>query len=88
MSKKGITDLLKDCSKVTDRVMEGVENILNSHDITFSYNGDSEIIIEGKSKDEIKSLLNEVEDITEEQMKVLVQVSELGGNVFIRQLMK
>lgn len=88
MSKKGITDLLKDCSKVADRVMEGVENVLDTHDITFSYNGDSEIIIEGKSKDEIKSLLNEVEEITEEQMKVLVHVSELGGNVFIRQLMK
>lgn len=88
MSKKGITDLLKDCSKVADKVMNEIETILNSHEITFSNNGDSEIIIENKTKDEVKSLFNEIDSITEEQMKVLVQVSELGGNVFIRQLMK
>lgn len=89
MSKKQpITDLLKECSEVADCVMDCVENVLTAHDMAFSKNGESEIIVEGETKDDIKTLLLEIDEVTEEQIKVLISITESAGKVFIRQTMK
>jgi hypothetical protein len=88
MSKKRITDLLQECSEVAGVVLPSIENVLDNNEIEYGYNGDSEIVITGKSKDDIKPLLNDVEGVTKEQMKMLIQISELNGNVYIRQVMK
>jgi hypothetical protein len=88
MSKKRITDLLQECSEVSGVVLPAIENVLDDNDIEYNYNGDSEIVISGKTKDEIKPLLNDVEGVSKEQMKVLINISELNGNVYIRQIMK
>ena len=88
MSKKRITDLLQECSEVAGVVLTSIESVLDNNDIEYNYNGDSEIVITGKTKDEIKPLLNDVEGVTKEQLKMLINISELNGNVYIRQVMK
>lgn len=83
---KNITDELKDCEGVLSDIMNKIEEILDEKGIEYSSINSSEIVIEGKSKNDILPLLSEIDGINENQIKMVIQITEVKDKVFIRKI--
>ena len=83
---KNITDELKECEGVLSDIMNKFEEILDEKGIEYSNINSSEIVIEGKSKNDILPLLSEIDGINENQIKMVIQITEVKDKVFIRKI--
>ena len=78
-------DALLECEKVASDIMDKVDSKLTENNVDFIHTNKSEIIIENKDKKEIMDIISKIDDVDEQQSKLLLQVSESSNNVFIRQ---
>jgi len=78
-------DALLDCEKIIDDIMDKVDNILSENNVDFIHTNKSEIIVENKTKQDVINIISKMEGIEASQIKLLLQVTESGSNVFIRQ---
>jgi hypothetical protein len=78
-------DALHDCEKVISEIMDKVDDILTENNISFIHTNKSEIIVENKGKEDVLNLINNINDVDENTIKLLLQVTESSNNVFIRQ---
>lgn len=85
MKSNTVKDALNECIEISSDIMNKVGNQLSSEGLKFSRPSDSEIIIENNSKDDIKNLVYSIEGATEQQLKLLLQITESNNKVFIRQ---
>ena len=85
MGKTEVKDALLECKEISSDIMDKVTELLTEEGIGYTQNSDSEIIINGKEKSEIKDLLYTMEDVTKQQIKMVLQISDVNGNTFIRQ---
>lgn len=82
MSKANITDALRECDEIVCDVMDKIKKKLDKKEIKYK-DKKSEIIVSGKTLDEIKFLLKDMDDY--DKIKLVVQLSCVNGNVYIRQ---
>ena len=82
-----LTDVLKECDGISENIMNDVYEELNKNKIEYEVISKSECVIKGKSKSDINKILSNI-DATSEQIKILLQVSEVDGTTFIRQKIK
>lgn len=85
MITKKMKDALLDCSQITEDIMDKISEELNSKGVTFTHDNKSEIIINDNTKKDIIEIIEKSGSISKERMKLLLQVSESNGNVYVRQ---
>ena len=79
---KTITDALRECDDFVRDVMDKIKKKLDKKKIEYK-DKNTEIIVSGKTLDEIKFLLKDMDDY--DKIKLIVQLSCVNGKVYIRQ---
>ena len=83
MSDK-VKEAIKGCEEISETIMSDISDLLTKKKIKFTNENESEIIIKNKTKDKIKELVLSM-DIEPSTLKLLIQITESNGNVYIRQ---
>lgn len=82
-TNKNIYNALKECGSVVDTIMGDITSLLDKKKIKYTTNTDSELVVYGKTKSDIKDIL--LTDIPKDTLKLLIQITETDDKVFIRQ---
>ena len=85
MKSKKVKSAFIECNEISSDIMNRVSSHLTSEGVEHTRKNESEIIINNKSKDEIKDLVKNISGITKQQIKLILQISEINDKIFIRQ---
>ena len=80
-----IKDALLDCEDIVSDIMDKVSNELTENNVEFIHTNKSEIIVENSNKDNIINIILNIDELDHTKIKLLLQITESNGNVFIRQ---
>lgn len=85
MTHGKMKDALICCNDTKQNIMTKITNALQNYEVEYMYNNQSEIVISGKSKEDITSIINNASDINKNQLNLMIQFSESNDKVYIRQ---
>lgn len=85
MTQQKMKDALLTCTDIAKDIMLKISDELKEKEINFSHKNQAEIIVDGKNKDDIVSVIENSNTVDKTQMKLLLQVSESNNKVFVRQ---
>jgi hypothetical protein len=80
-----IQEALKECDEISSDVMNIVGNSLTDNGIEYSSLSDSEFVIDGERKNEIRDIISNNTEIDFSNAKIILQISESNNKTFIRQ---
>lgn len=85
MTKNKIKEALLNCDTIKTDIMDKIDKKLNTEGIVFIHNNQSEIIVPNGDKKTIKGLIATISEVSKDQIKMILQISESNGKLFIRQ---
>ncbi len=85
MQEKNVKEALIECKDISSDIMDNIGLLLTSEGIEYTHSSESEIIVNEKSKSEIKDILSKMENISKQQLKLILQITDVNGTTFIRQ---
>ena len=80
-----IEDVFTKCSEFSDDIMDRISNLLSENNIDYTTQNDYEIVVHGKTKTDIKNVINADDTFDPHVIKVLLSITESSGNTYIRQ---
>ena len=80
-----LEEAFTNAEEFADDIMDRISNILTSNKITYSSTNDYEIVVHGKTKTDIKNVINADDTFDPHVIKVLLSITESSGNTYIRQ---
>ena len=80
-----IEDVFTKCSEFSVDIMDRISNLLNENNIDFTFQNDYEIVVSGKTKSEIKDIISSDDTLDPQVLKMMISITEINGNTFIRQ---
>ena len=80
-----IEDVFTKCSEFSDDIMDRISNLLNENNIDFTFQNDYEIVVSGKTKSDIKDIISSDDTLDPQVLKMMISITEINGNTFIRQ---
>ena len=80
-----LEEAFTNAEEFADDIMDRISNILTSNKIKFSSTNDYEIVVHGKTKTDIKNVINADDTFDPHVIKVLLSITESSGNTYIRQ---
>ena len=83
--EKNMTDALKECKGITKNIMGIVTDKLSEEGIKYEIVNKYEISIPNQNKGYVASILHNINGINESQLKMILQISEVNGKIYIRQ---
>lgn len=81
-NKKTMKEVLKESNNNIETIMDEIKKVIKKNKIKIKKEDKYEIIIEGKTKSELVNLL--ISEIPNNKLKLLTQITESSGKVFIR----
>ena len=73
------------CSEFSVDIMDRISNLLNENNIDFTFQNDYEIVVSGKTKSDIKDIISSDDTLDPQVLKMMISITEINGNTFIRQ---
>lgn len=80
-----IEDVFTKCSEFSVDIMDRISNLLNENNIDFTFQNDYEIVVSGKTKSDIKDIISSDDTLDPQVLKMMISITEINGNTFIRQ---
>ena len=65
--------------------MDRISNLLNENNIDFTFQNEYEIVVSGKTKSDIKDIISSDDTLDPQVLKMMISITEINGNTFIRQ---
>lgn len=85
MTNQSMKTAILNCKDISANIMDDIDKKLKSSKIKFTHKKKSEIIVEGSDKEKINNTIFKMKKYDVSQIKMLIQISESNGKVFIRQ---
>lgn len=86
MGKYSIKDSLASCESYKNQIMGLISGALNKHEIKFTSNSsNTEITVKNSSASNIKQMIYNELTVPKPVIQILIDVSESGSGVYIRQ---
>lgn len=82
--EKDIKEAILNCSNITPNIMNNIEDALTENSIEFTHNNESEIIVYNVKKEDIITIIHNIDNIENDEYKLLLQIIESNDKVFIR----
>ena len=80
-----IEDVFTKCSEFSDDIMDRISNLLSENNIDYTTQNDYEIVVSGKTKSDIKDIISSDDTLDPQVLKMMISITEINGNTFIRQ---
>ena len=80
-----IEDVFTKCSEFSVDIMDRISTLLNENNIDFTFQNDYEIVVSGKTKSDIKDIISSDDTLDPQVLKMMISITEINGNTFIRQ---
>ena len=80
-----IEDVFTQCSEFSDDIMDRISNLLSENNIDYTTQNDYEIVVSGKTKSDIKDIISSDDTLDPQVLKMMISITEINGNTFIRQ---
>lgn len=79
-----VQDTLKDCSKVNTDILPKVLSQFDKDGFEYSKISDNEIMVVDKKKEDVQKSISSIEDIPNNQSKILLEVTGVKDKVYIK----
>ena len=80
-----IEDVFTKCIEFSVDIMDRISNLLNENNINFTFQNEYEIVVSGKTKSDIKDIISSDDTLDPQVLKMMISITEINGNTFIRQ---
>lgn len=80
-----LEEAFTEAEEFTDDIMDRISKLLTKKKIKFSSTCNYEIVVSGKTKADIKKVIEKDDSFDPQIIKVLLSITESNGNTYIRQ---
>ena len=80
-----LEEAFTNAEEFADDIMDRISNLLNENNIDFTFQNDYEIVVSGKTKSDIKDIISSDDTLDPQVLKMMISITEINGNTFIRQ---
>lgn len=80
------TDALNNQSNVCPDIMEKVKDVLSANNVEYLSNGEYELVIPNTKKSVVYEILEEGVSVDNEVLHILIDITEVSNDTYIRQV--
>lgn len=80
------TDALNNQSNVCPDIMEKVKDVLSTNNVEYLSNGEYELVIPNTKKSVVYEILEEGVSVDNEVLHILIDITEVSNDTYIRQV--